>query len=115
MEIGKLRHRISFETISTSKDAYGQTGEVVRNETTIPYITVWGEVQDESGSENYGSEELHAQGMTRIVIRWYPGITPAMLARVYMDQRTRTFDVLAVVDPEGRRRILRVDCKERLM
>lgn len=114
MKTGLLRHRISFETISREQDAYGQTGEAVRKETTVPFASVWGEVQDLSGSEPFSAEELHAQDMTRITIRFYPGIATAMLARVPMDQRTRTFDVVSVTDPDGRRRMLEVMCKERL-
>jgi SPP1 family predicted phage head-tail adaptor len=113
LEIGALRHRVSIETVSTFQDAYGQTGEALAESTTTPFATVWGEVADLSGSEPLSAEQLHSQITTRITIRFYPGISPAMLARVSMDQRTRTFDILAVRDPDGRRYILELDAKER--
>lgn len=113
MEIGALRHRISIETVSTTQDAYGQTGEALKESVSTPYATVWGEVQDLSGAELYAAQELHSQITSRITIRFYPGVVPAMLARVTMDQRSRVFDILAVVDPDGRRVMLELPCKER--
>lgn len=109
MKIGALRHRISIETVALSQDAYGG----VHKDLTTPFATVWGEVQDLSGVELYSAEELHSQITTRITIRFYPGISPAMVARVPMDQRSRTFDILSVTDPDGRRVTLELSCKER--
>ena len=114
MYIGKLRHRISFEVISVAKDAYGQTGEAVREEIATPFATVWGKVEDIGGHELFSSDELHTQITTRITCRWHPGLNEGMLARVAMDQATRTFDVLSITDPDGRRRELVVECKERI-
>ena len=113
MNVGSLRHRVSIEIVSSFQDAYGQTGESL-SPSSVPFATVWGDVQDVSGAEPFGAEELHAQITTRITIRFYPGISPAMIARVPMDQKTRVFDILAVVDPDGRRRTLHLDCKERV-
>lgn len=109
MKIGALRHRISIETVALSQDQYGG----VHRDSTTPFVTVWGEVQDLSGQELYTAEELHTQITTRITVRFYPGISPAMVARVFMDQRDRTFDILSVTDPDGRRFMLELSCKER--
>lgn len=114
MNAGKLRHRISIETVSTSRDAYGQTGEADGEYTSVPFATVWGQVQDLSGRELYAAEEMHSQITVRITCRFFPGIVPAMIARVPMDQRTRVFDIMSVVDPDGRRRTLDLECKERV-
>lgn len=109
MKIGALRHRVSFETVAMSQDAYGG----VHQDTTTPFVTLWGDVQDLSGRELYAAQELHSQITTKITVRFYPGIVPAMVARVSMDQRSRTFDILSVTDPDGRRVMLEVSCKER--
>lgn len=109
MKIGALRHRISIENVAASQDAYGG----VHKDSTTPFVTLWGEVQDLSGTELYAAGELHSQYTTRIVVRFYPGVSPAMVARVFMDQRDRTFDILAVIDPDGRRVSLELSCKER--
>lgn len=109
MKIGALRHRISIETVAASQDVYGGVHQLE----STPYVTIWGEVQDLSGQELYTAEELHSHITTRITVRFYPGILPAMLARVSMDQRTRTFDILSVTDPDGLRVTLELSCKER--
>ena len=110
MNIGALRHRVNISTVTPTQDAYGG----VHTATTTPFVTVWGEVQDLSGRELYAAEELHSQITTKITVRFYPGIGPAMVASVAMDQKTRTFDILSVTDPDGRRVMLELSCKERV-
>ena len=109
MNIGALRHRVSFETVATFQDEYG----CVHQDQTTAYVTLWAEVQDLAGRELYAAEELHSQIMTKITVRFHAGLSPAMVARVNMDQRPRTFDVMSVTDPDGRRVMLEVLCKER--
>lgn len=114
MNIGALRHRVTIKIPTTTRDAYGQEiGDVVNAPTGTLYATVWGEVQDMSGSEPFAAAELHSQITTRITVRFYPGILPPMFASVVMDSRTRNFDIMAVTDLEGRKRTLVLDCKER--
>jgi len=114
MNIGALRHRVTIKTVTTTRDAYGQeSGDVVNAPSGTAFVTLWGEVQDISGSELFAAAELHSQITTRITVRYYPGVLPSMIASVSMDGRTRNFDILAVTDPEGRRRMLQLDCKER--
>ena len=100
---------MSFETVSASQDEYGG----VHQDTTTPFVTVWGQVEDLSGTQLYAAEELHSQYTARIRIRFHAGIVPSMVARAFMDQRDRVFDVLSVTDPDGRRFSLDVMCKER--
>ena len=109
MKSGALRPRLSIDTVALSQDQYGG----VHKDSTTPFVTVWGEVQDLAGRELYAAEELHSQITTRVTVRFYPGISPAMVARVSMDQRTRTFDIISVTDPDGRRVTLELMCKER--
>lgn len=114
MNAGTLRHRITLNTVSTVQDAYGQIGDALHEQALVPFVTIWGEVKDVSGRELLGSGELHTQITTRIKCRFYPGITESMVATVSMDQVTRSFDILAVTDPEGRRRTLELECRERI-
>lgn len=114
MEIGALRYRVVIKTVTATQDAYGQeSGDVVTAPSGATFATVWGEVRDVSGVESFTAAELHSQITTRITVRFYPGILPSMIASVAMDARTRNFDILAVTDPEGRKRTLVLDCKER--
>ena len=114
MHIGALRHRVVIKTVTVTQDAYGQeTGDVVNAPTGATFATLWGEVQDLSGHELFAALELHSQITSRITVRFYPGVLPSMIASVAMDGRTRNFDILSVTDPEGRKRELVLDCKER--
>jgi SPP1 family predicted phage head-tail adaptor len=76
--------------------------------------TVWGEVQDLSGAELFAAQEMHSQVTTRITCRWQAGILPSMQVRYTTGGRSRVFDVMGVTDPEGRRRELVLQCKERV-
>lgn len=115
MHIGALRHRITIESITTTQDAYGQElGDVSPGTTGTFVASVWGEVQDLSGAEIFAAEESHSQVTARITCRWQGGILPSMQARYTTGGTTRVFDILAVTDPEGRRRELILDCKERV-
>lgn len=115
MHIGAMRHRITIETINTTRDAYGQ--EV--GDTGLPVAgafvaTVWGEVQDLAGAELYAANEAHSQITARITCRWQGGILPSMQARYKTGGQARVFSILAVTDPEGRRRTLVLEVKERV-
>lgn len=110
-----MRHRVTFETIVKTQDAYGQqTGDIAPGAPGTLVATVWADVQDLSGHELFSAEGMHSQVTTRITCRWRSGILPSMQARYTTGGQSRVFDVLAVSDPEGRRRELIVDVKERV-
>jgi len=114
MNIGALRHRVNIRTVTATRDAYGQeAGDVVDNPAGSIFATLWGEVKDVAANDAFSASEFHSQITARITVRYYAGILPSMIADVLMDGRTRKFDILAVIDPEGRRRTLQLECKER--
>ena len=78
------------------------------------FATLWGEVQDLSGAELFAAAEMHSQVTARITCRWQAGILPPMQARYVTGGKARVFDILAATDPEGRRRTLILECKERV-
>ena len=116
MSIGKKRHRITIETLNTTRDAYGQqVGDVAQGVAGTVFATLWAEVVDLSGPDLFSAQEQHSQVTTHINIRWYPGIVPMMQVRYTVGgAQTRAFDVLSVTDPTGRRRDLVIACKERV-
>lgn len=115
MQIGTLRHRVTIETITATQDAYGQeSGDVAPGTAGTLVTTLWAEVQDLSGAELFAAAEMHSQVTTRIKGRWQRGILPSMQARYTTGGQSRVFDILAVTDPEGRRRTLILQCKERV-
>ena len=115
MPIGKRRHRVSIETITTTQDAYGQkAGDVTPGIPGTVFATVWAEVKDLSGAELFAAQQMNSQVTTLIGCRWILGVLPSMQARYTTGGQARVFDILNVTDPEGRRRDLRLMCKERV-
>jgi len=110
-----MRHRVTIETFTTTQDAYGQEqGDVGRGTAGTFVATLWATVEDLSGAELFAASEAHAQVTARIKGRWQSGILPSMQARYTTGGKIRVFDILAVTDPEGRRRELVLECKERV-
>jgi SPP1 family predicted phage head-tail adaptor len=110
-----MRHRVTIETLTTTQDAYGQeTGDVAQGTAGTFVATMWAEVKDLSGAEIFAASEAHAQVTTQIKGRWQGGILPSMQARYTTGGHSRVFDIIDVTDPEGRRRELILECKERI-
>ena len=101
MQAGKLRNRLTLE-------APGET--VSAGEPTIPWTvkaTVWGEWEGLSGTNRSG---IVAEASYRGRIRYRSDITPRW--RVGLAGTSRKFQVLSVVDPDGRRRELVIVAQE---
>ncbi|MGD9644059.1 MAG: phage head closure protein [Elusimicrobiales bacterium] len=103
MNAGELRHRITFQRRGTDPTTGGFTD-------WVDYATVWAKVEDLSGRDYIQAQMLGQASLvtTRITIRWRPDIDPHMRVRA----GSRTFDVKAVLDPDGRRRWLQLMCAE---
>lgn len=103
MRAGELRHRVTIQQKTTTQDTYGAPVE-----TWAALATVWANVEALSGREFFDSQQTVAQADHRITIRYRSDVKPAM--RVIYG--TRTFDIQAVLDKEGRKRALELLCKE---
>ena len=99
MRAGDLRRRVTIQQKSVTRDTYG--AEVV---SWTDVATVWASVEDLSGRELYDAERITTEVTTRIRMRYRAGITTDMRA-VY---GARTFNIRAVLDPEGRKRELQL-------
>ena len=99
---GELRHRVTIQQLVESQNEYGEI-------TTTPqtFASVWGAVEDLSGREYFAAQQINAEVSTRIRIRYRAGVVPKMLAVC----DGRIYDILAVLDPDGRRRELHLMCK----
>lgn len=93
--MGKLRHRVTIESSSASRDEFG--GEVL---TWATVATVWAAVEPLSGREFLDARRQEAEVSTRIRIRYRAGLVPGM--RVTWGDHI--YDILAVIERESRRR-----------
>lgn len=103
LKAGELRHRITIQTLSATKD---ECGHPVGWDDVA---TVWAKVEDLSGREYFIAKQATAtQVSTRITIRYRTDIKPEM--RIV--DGSRIFDIEAILDPDGRRRELQLMCQE---
>lgn len=103
MNAGMLRHRIQIQQATETQDSFGA---VTQTWTTI--ATIWASIEAISGREFFDAAQVNAEITHRIRIRYRPDITTQMRAA----EGTRTFDIQAVLDPDGRRRELVLMVKE---
>jgi len=103
MRAGDLRHRVTIQQKTVTQDTYGATVE-----TWAALATVWANIEALSGREFFDSQQTVAQADHRITIRYRADVKPTMRAV----EGSRTFDIQAVLDREGRRRTLELLCRE---
>lgn len=98
----ELRHLVTIQQLVETQNAYGEIIAVPQT-----FATAWGSVEDLAGREFFAAQQINAEVTTRIRIRYLAGILPQMQAIA----NGRTYDILAVLDPDGRRRELQLMCK----
>lgn len=106
MQIGPLRQRVTIQDFTVAQNAYGEPVETWANVTTV-----WAEVLPARGQERFvaaGDQQLAT--LTHVVrMRYYDGLSPVDHRLVW---GSITLDVESVQDPDGRRREMRVLCRE---
>lgn len=108
MEIGNLRHRVTFQTPTATPDAYG---DPIQSWADID--TVWARIEPTAGVERYSS--MHHQGEVdhRVLCRYHSG-----LASLNVEDRvkfgSRYFDIKSIKNTDERDIQLEIFCKERV-
>jgi SPP1 family predicted phage head-tail adaptor len=103
MRAGLLRHQITIQTSTVSRDSSGSTID-----TWATYAVVMAAYEPQSGSESFKEDQEQATQTVKYRIRFLAGITPKM--RVLFD--SRVFDILSVIDVGGRNKQLHLVCSE---
>lgn len=103
MDIGKLRHRITLQEYTTTKDSYG--AEI---ESWADKVSVFASIEPLSGREYFKAQQINAEVTTSITIRYISGVLPKMRIRL----SDRYFEILSVINPEEKNRELRLMCRE---
>ena len=105
MRAGKLRHRITIEQNTPTRDALG--AEV---DSWSSFAVRWAAVEPLGGREFWDARRVNAERRVRFRLRYVVGVTPEM--RVSFDGRV--FDIQAVIDVEERNRELQLVCEEQV-
>jgi SPP1 family predicted phage head-tail adaptor len=104
---GLLRYRIEIQadvaTVETDADEYGDVPERWETE-----ATVWGRVEQTGGRESWQADQVQPDVTALVTIRYYSGVTPKHRLKI----GDRILQVRSAIDPDGRRRELRVGCTE---
>ena len=103
MQAGKLRHRVTIEQVTSTRDSMG-----VPEETWSTLATVWAEVAAVSGREFVEGFRTQAEVTHSIWIRYRSDVT----ARMRCAEGSTHYDIVAVLDPDGRKEKLRLMCRE---
>ena len=106
VRIGELRHRLTIQAERAASDGGGGLSDPWADPVTV--ATVWGKVEPLTGTEHLRAMQIEDRLSHRIVIRYRPGITPAMRVRF----GSRVFNIRAAIDREERGRFLELLCEE---
>jgi SPP1 family predicted phage head-tail adaptor len=104
LEIGLLNRRVVLEAATRSPDGAGGAGQ-----SWTAIATLFATVRALSGTESFAQDRVTGRVTHEIVIRYRTDVTPAMRFRL----GTRLFEIIAALDPDGRRRQLRCLVEER--
>jgi SPP1 family predicted phage head-tail adaptor len=103
VRIGKLRHRITIERVTETRDT---DGSVI--ETWSTYVTVQASIEPISGREYFAAQSTQADATHRISLRYLSGIVPKMRVKF----GSRIFDILSIINVDERNRELQLMCRE---
>lgn len=103
MDIGKLNRRVQILQLCKERDAYGgeigEWREVAR---------VWAEIIPVSGSEQMFAQQVTAEAVVRITIRYLPWLT--VLHRIkYGDKQ---YEIIGTIDTDTAHKATVLNCKE---
>lgn len=103
MRAGRLRHRVTVQSASTSTDSFGQT-----QPTWGSVGTYWANVRPLMGKEAERARQVRADATHVVEMRIPVSITPEM--RLSYD--SRTLNIVEVVNIDERDREYRLTCVE---
>lgn len=103
MNIGAMRHRITFMQKVPTTDSEGFT-----QETWQPFKTVWAAVEQVSGREYYQAATVNAENDVRFRIRYLRGITQDMK----ISYNNKLYDIQSIIDAKGTKEELVIVARE---
>lgn len=103
MDIGRLNRRIDILKYEVTRDEYG--GE---QREWVKVKSLWASIQPVSGTEYFKAQQVEAQNITTIIIRYRTDIS--VLNRVrYLD---KTYEIIGISDNFTNHKMLTLNCKE---
>lgn len=108
MRSGLLRHRVTIQKSTPAQDAHGEPIDSWAGLT--PNATVWGSVSSRPLGQRFvsGAEQQLSTMSHTVTIRYRADVTVKM--RVLYG--ARTFYIENIIDPDGRKTVLNLMCRE---
>jgi len=100
-----FRYKVTIDQLAGTQDA---TGAVEKTWTT--FTNAWVSIEQLNGSERVVAQQLNPDVSVRMWMKWQDGISPTMR----VSYGSRHFDIMAVMDLDGKRRFLQLLCNERV-
>ncbi len=107
MRAGAMRQRISLQKKTASRGAMG--GEVI---SWVTQTTTWADARPLSGAESVSAEQYQSSTTVEFRIRYDSAAVPKPEWRVLWGPNT--YEIIAVINVDGRNRELRLQCREGL-
>ena len=105
MKAGKLRHRLTIETLSTGiSDGMGGIAQDFSD-----YKTVWASIEPLTGREQTVAAQRGSEENVRISMRYDANVRPS--CRLRRGDSTTYFDIVNIVNPEFRNKELILYCR----
>jgi SPP1 family predicted phage head-tail adaptor len=105
LSVGRLRHQINIVQPGTATDSMG--GTTPGGGTTL--ATVWAAIEMPNGRDALVAQSFNSMVTHVITTRWIPGVlAKQQVTWVDAESRTRVFQIMAVLNPDERNRVLRL-------
>lgn len=109
LQVGKLRHRLQIVNPGTTVDEAGG----VSLASTSPMATVWGRIESITGRDVLAAAQFDSDITHKITIRYRDGVLAKQ--QIYFQgpgSRPRAFQILYVLNPDERNKLLYLMCSE---
>lgn len=103
MDIGRLKHRITFQKLVNSKNEYGELENSWND-----VITVWAEVRPTTGRSFFNAKQINSEISHSVYIRYRNGLSPNMRIKF----KGRIFEVLYIMNVNEDNTLMQIYCKE---
>jgi len=109
MVAGPKRQRVSVETLSESRDGYGQ-----KQKTWTTQGTYWASIRNLSGREAVNAKQIKADTTHMVTMRYIGALfaSPGLLPSMRLLFNSRVFNILYVNNIDERNREYQLLCQE---
>jgi len=105
MRAGLLRHRLTIQTLSQTKNAFDEWVE-----SWSDWDTVWGSIEPNLGKRYFEAKQANSEVQGLMRIRYRTGVLPTMRVKY----GNRIFKIISIIHPFERKQELHILYKEAL-